>query len=107
MAAKSNNRKNSGNRKFQGNRHNIARSVVSRRRKGESWASIASSLEVAPRTVRRIYDEKVGTDAHFGLLEGKGGRIADGGLRELPGSGQRFGVDPMLRAEIKMNKNEV
>jgi len=40
-----------------------------------SWAAIAERLEVSPRTVRRIYDEVKGPDAHFeSRLPGKGGR---------------------------------
>lgn len=43
--------------------------------KGMSWAAIAKQLEVSPRTVRRIYDEANGEDAHFASrIEGKGGR---------------------------------
>ena len=49
--------------------------VVSMRKKGESWASIASKLEISPRTARRIFDEKMGEGAHFeSRLSGKGGR---------------------------------
>jgi hypothetical protein len=49
--------------------------VTSMRAKGSSWAAIAQALEVAPRTVRRIFDEANGEGAHFASrIEGKGGR---------------------------------
>lgn len=53
-----------------------AKKVVSLRdNKGLAWRAIAEQLEVAPRTVRRIYDEVKGEGAHFASrLEGKGGR---------------------------------
>lgn len=54
----------------------IAKKVVSLRdKKGLAWRAIASELEVAPRTVRRMYDEVKGEGAHFASrIEGKGGR---------------------------------
>lgn len=53
----------------------VLNDVVRLRDKKEmSWAAIAAQLEVAPRTVRRMYDEKLGEGAHHGLLPGKGGR---------------------------------
>lgn len=39
-----------------------------------SWAAIAAKFDIAPRTARRLYDEKMGEGAHHGLLPGKGGR---------------------------------
>lgn len=55
---------------------NVAKQVVSLRdNKGLAWRTIAEKLEVAPRTVRRIYDEAKGEGAHFASrLPGKGGR---------------------------------
>lgn len=66
-------------RKFattKGNRQpQVQAKVVSLRdKKNQSWASIAATLDIAPRTARRIYDEKKGAGAHHGLLPGKGGR---------------------------------
>jgi len=56
-------------------RANARKSIVSRRdKKNESWAVIGSALGLAPRTVRRMYDEAKGEGAHHGLLPGKGGR---------------------------------
>lgn len=52
----------------------LKRVVNLRDAKKMSWAAIAEALEVAPRTVRRMYDEVKGEGAHHGLLEGKGGR---------------------------------
>jgi hypothetical protein len=53
----------------------VLNDVVRLRDKGEmSWAGIAAKLEIAPRTARRLYDEKMGEGAHHGLLPGKGGR---------------------------------
>lgn len=49
--------------------------VVRLRDKNElSWVTIATELDIAPRTARRIYDERKGAGAHHGLLPGKGGR---------------------------------
>lgn len=63
------------NKKFGSQRGNKARRVVSLRNKGESWASIAADLDIAPRTARRLYDERQGQDAHFASrIPGKGGR---------------------------------
>lgn len=53
----------------------ILKQVVSLRNKELSWAAIAEKLEVSPRTVRRMFDEVNGPDAHFeSRLPGKGGR---------------------------------
>lgn len=71
---------NPGNRKFTtkaGARNaSVLKRVVSLRDNGEnSWAAIADTLEIAPRTARRLYDEAKGQKgAHHGLLPGKGGR---------------------------------
>jgi DNA-directed RNA polymerase specialized sigma24 family protein len=50
------------------------RVVTLRDTKQQSWAQIGEAIGVAPRTVRRLYDEVKGEGAHHGLLEGKGGR---------------------------------
>jgi orotate phosphoribosyltransferase-like protein len=53
----------------------VLRQVTALRNKGMAWRAIAAQLEVAPRTVRRIFDEANGEGAHFeSRLEGKGGR---------------------------------
>lgn len=53
----------------------VLNDVVRLRDKQEmSWAQIAAKLDIAPRTARRLYDEKMGEGAHHGLLPGKGGR---------------------------------
>lgn len=53
----------------------VLNDVVRLRTKQEmSWAQIAEKLEIAPRTARRLFDEKMGAGAHHGLLPGKGGR---------------------------------
>jgi hypothetical protein len=66
---------NKGNKKFGSQRGNKRSRVVGLRNKGESWAAIAAELEIAPRTARRLYDEKVGEGAHFASrIPGKGGR---------------------------------
>lgn len=73
--AKATTTKNTGNKKFGAQRNNKRRSVVSMRDKRQmSWAAIAETLEVAPRTARRLYQEQKGTGTHHGLLPGKGGR---------------------------------
>jgi hypothetical protein len=52
-----------------------AKVVSLRDKKGLAWRAIADELGVAPRTVRRLYDEAKGAGAHFASrLEGKGGR---------------------------------
>lgn len=56
-------------------RHNARRKVVSLRDKHQqSWAEIGEALDIAPRTVRRLYDEAKGEGAHHHYLPGKGGR---------------------------------
>jgi orotate phosphoribosyltransferase-like protein len=53
----------------------VLKQVTALRNKGMAWRAIAAQLEVAPRTVRRIFDEANGEGAHFqSRLEGKGGR---------------------------------
>jgi len=43
-----------------------------------SWANIGNTLGVAPRTARRLYNEKAGMEGmHHGLLPGKGGRYPE------------------------------
>jgi hypothetical protein len=67
-----------GNRKFAtktGERSKtVLKKVDSMRKAGNSWATIATALEIAPRTARRMFDEVNGEGAHHGLLPGKGGR---------------------------------
>lgn len=53
---------------------NVLVKVTQMRKAGQSWATIAAKLDIAPRTARRLYDEKNGAGAHHGLLPGKGGR---------------------------------
>lgn len=53
---------------------NVLRQVTAMRNAGNSWATIAAKLEIAPRTARRIFQEKNGAGSHHGLLPGKGGR---------------------------------
>lgn len=59
---------------------NSAKSIVAKRDKqGMSWGDIAEALDIAPRTVRRIYDEVKGEGAHFASrIPGKGGRVRKG-----------------------------
>ena len=45
-----------------------------RDKKEMSWAAIAAELDIAPRTARRLYQERNGVGSHHGLLPGKGGR---------------------------------
>lgn len=43
-----------------------------------SWVSIANTIGCAPRTARRLYNEKAGMEGmHHGLLPGKGGRYPE------------------------------
>ncbi len=43
-----------------------------------SWVAIADKLGCAPRTARRLYNEKAGREGmHHGLLPGKGGRTPE------------------------------
>lgn len=53
---------------------NVLRQVTAKRNAGNSWANIATDLGIAPRTARRIFQEKNGPGSHHGLLPGKGGR---------------------------------
>lgn len=64
------------NRKFGSNRHNVARKVVRLRTKSLlSWAEIAAQLDIAPRTARKLFQERVGVVQHHDHLPGKGGRF--------------------------------
>lgn len=66
----------SANRKFGSNRHNISRKVVRLRTKDLlSWAEIAAILEIAPRTARKLFQERTGTHQHHDHLPNKGGRF--------------------------------
>lgn len=63
------------NRKFGSQRGNKRAQIVRLRTKENlSWAQIGTTLDIAPRTARRLFDEKMGDGAHVGLLLGKGGR---------------------------------
>lgn len=54
----------------------VAKIARMRNKDGMSWAAIGTELNIAPRTVRRIFDEKFGKGAHFeSRVEGKGGRV--------------------------------
>lgn len=53
---------------------NVLVKVTRLRNQGNSWKVIADSLGIAPRTARRLYDEKNGEGSHHGLIPGKGGR---------------------------------
>ncbi len=67
------------NAKFNGNRHNVRSKIVRMRTKDlMSWAAIAAELEIAPRTARRIFQEKVGEGQHHDHLPSKGGRFPAG-----------------------------
>lgn len=66
-----------GNKKFGSQRGNKRAQVVSlRNKKGMAWRAIAAQLDIAPRTARRLYDEKAGPGAHYeSRIAGKGGRV--------------------------------
>ena len=73
--AKATTTKSTGNKKFGSQRGNKRAQVVRMRTKGQmSWAAIAAELDIAPRTARRLFQEKQGVGTHHGLLPGKGGR---------------------------------
>lgn len=60
-----------------GERSGTVKSQVVKLRDGKSpisWAAIAEKLGVSPRTVRRIYDEAKGAEAHFASRPLPGGR---------------------------------
>lgn len=64
------------NKKFGAQRGNKRSRVVGLRNKGFSWAAIALELDIAPRTARRLFDEKMGNEAHYASrIPGKGGRV--------------------------------
>lgn len=59
-----------------GQRHNLRKRVVKLRTKELlSWAEIGNQLGVAPRTVRRLFQEQVGAHQHHDHLPNKGGRF--------------------------------
>lgn len=59
-----------------GNRNNLRKRVVRMRTKElMSWAAIGNELGVAPRTVRRLFQEQVGEHQHHDHLPNKGGRF--------------------------------
>lgn len=73
-------------------RANMRRRIVKLRTKDLlSWKAIAEILEIAPRTVRRLFQEVRGEHQHHDHIEGRGGRFpaqwtsADGAF--LPGDG--------------------
>ncbi len=71
------------NRKFGSQRGNKRSQVVRMRTKDlMSWAQIGEALEIAPRTARRLFQEKAGAHTHHGLLPGKGGRLPQHGHSE-------------------------
>jgi hypothetical protein len=75
-SAKKASKKAPANKKFGSQRDNVRRKVIRMREQDlMSWASIGEELGLAPRTVRRLYQEKVGKGAHHGLLPGKGGQM--------------------------------
>lgn len=82
------------NRKFGSNRHNVARKVVRMRTKDLlSWAEIAAQLEIAPRTARKLFQERTGEHQHHDHLPSKGGRFpadytTDAEVPYLPGTGE-------------------
>lgn len=84
----------SGTKKFGSNRHNVARKVVRLRTKELlSWAEIAGRLEIAPRTARKLFQERTGVHQHHDHLPSKGGRFpADWNTAAevpyLPGNGE-------------------
>lgn len=94
------------NRKFGSNRHNVARKVVRLRTKELlSWQAIADQLDIAPRTARKLFQERTGEHQHHDHLPSKGGRFpaqwdVDAEVAPyLPGTGEinewhkRFGAD--------------
>lgn len=71
------------NKKFGSNRHNISRKVYRLRTKElMSWASIAAELDIAPRTARKLFQERAGVHQHHDHLPGKGGRFPAGQVTE-------------------------
>lgn len=84
--------------KKDGSRAATAKTKVDRMRNGgASWVTIGNALDVSPSTARRIYDEVHGKGAHHGILDGKGGRIAEGADADFGGSGDRYGVPGTFR----------
>lgn len=56
-------------------RTTLAKKCVTLRDKGrKSWVQIGVACGIHPRMANRLYDEVKGKGAHYGLLEGKGGR---------------------------------
>jgi hypothetical protein len=75
-ASKAKEKKMAANKKFGKNRFNTTRKVVRMRTKNlMSWAAIAAELEIAPRTARRLFQERSGAHQHHDHLPAKGGRF--------------------------------
>lgn len=66
-----------------------------------SWAAIGEKLGVAPRTARRLYNEKAGREGmHHGLLPGKGGRTP-GAAHCSNCANPKFTSNPVVIKEAK------
>jgi len=66
-----------------------------------SWAAIGEKLGVAPRTARRLYNERAGREGmHHGLLPGKGGRTP-GAAHCSHCANPKFTSSPVVLAEAK------
>lgn len=64
---------------FGSTRYNTQRKIVRMRTKDlMSWAAIGQALGMAPRTARRIFQERVGEGQHHDHLPNKGGRFPSG-----------------------------
>jgi hypothetical protein len=67
------------NAKFASNRTSVTKQVAAMRlNKFMSWADIAAELSVAPRTARRLFQERLGEHQHHDHLPSKGGRYPSG-----------------------------
>lgn len=70
-------------KKFGSNRNNIRRKVVRLRTKElMSWKDIATALDIAPRTARKLFQEAEGQGQHHDHIPGKGGRFPAGRLND-------------------------
>jgi hypothetical protein len=92
-------------RKFDKNRHNVAKKVVRLRTKDLlSWADIAAIIESSPRTARKLFQEARGEGQHFDHIPNRGGRWpSDWGTTAevpyLPGTGENNDWDKYERPE--------
>lgn len=68
------------NSKFEGAKRTAVTKKVAdlRLKKFMSWKAIAAELEVAPRTARRLFQERLGEHQHHDHLPSKGGRYPSG-----------------------------